>query len=415
MSWKSFFSTPLSTCLLSGVLVSTVFGLSLFGTTTVKAQSSTISSDSLKVRILQKRYNYNSTTRRWELDTTTSTNTYEEKLCKDLYNQKVLGISDHQDGISLNVKRLITKREYTPKYPAENGHLYYLGGIERAEGNLRNCTKYNLLAGNIDSALYQDAEVGFPKHSKDVEAFYYRPTGALPPEEKLKSFVSANLPIYTYHFQFTYKFPEEQKTQLSSLYRKQTGAEEGETYDGVVWTYTYYTYLDKQTNQYKPWTNPNIDNENGGFLIYKYQIEDKPLCLDSCPVQDKDTIMGYYKPTYAPDDVVNISYNLKDKKLRFQGDVPVGSSGCWSLGNQHQFIVKPHSNGQYGIFKLAYQVKYKNADMCTTEMKIQFLDYTQDMSSLSKEAEEFLIKTLKENKFTESDVESYEGSLPPVY
>lgn len=254
--------------LLASTLTVSVLSLS-FGS--VQALAVQGSQDSFKVRIQQKIYNYNTNTRKWELDNNSSTNTYQEKVCKDLYSQKILGIADHQDGISLNVKRLIEKGDYS-KTKSEEYYSFLPGGIARADKNLRECTKYNLLAGNAHQALYQDAEVGFPKHSKDVDSFYYRPTGALPPQEELDSFIPANLPVYVYQYQFNYKFPESQKSQLSDLYRKQTGAEEGKVYDGIIWTYTYYTYLDKQTGRYKPWTNPNLDNENGGFLIYHQPV-----------------------------------------------------------------------------------------------------------------------------------------------
>ena len=77
---------------------------------------------------------------------------------------------------------------------------------------------------------------------------------------------SANNPLYAYQYRYTYTFPQNRKDDLSNLYRSSTGL--NGTYDGIVWTYTYYSYLDTQSNSYIQWENPNSGNSNNGFLIY---------------------------------------------------------------------------------------------------------------------------------------------------
>lgn len=355
-----------------------------------------------------KQYEYNSNTRRWELNTKVSSNTYQKVNCAYLHSGLInqsgfrryqyRGLSDYEDGISSTVTKKVQAKIGTLEYDSKD-YKAYVKGVYMSKASLRDCYEQNLLAENVKPT---PEYIKNPKNTNDLEAFYAKPR--ITSNSEVTN--STKVPVYAYHFQFTYRFPENQRVELSNLYRKQTGADENEVYDGVTWTYTYYTYLDRKTGQYKPWTNPNVDNENGGFLIYKYK--------DYQYIQD-NMVSTRYKPSYAPDRENQITYNLKTKKLTFTGTVPVSSDkSCRWLGLEHnaRFVIEKSPDNKYKALKFYYQL---NEDNCPADKKFEDINlYTQDMSHLDKEGEEFLIRTLVENAFTEANVENYTGRLMPL-
>jgi hypothetical protein len=329
-------------------------------------------SDSPKIKLIQKNYNYNFSAKRWEIDNTKSTTSYQEKNCSDLYSQGIKGIADYEDGISKN-----TYANYPTETRAQVKSLY--------NSKNRACAYFNEMAENYMPCDYT-------RNAVETYASYQMNKAAVCSAPIKENFTPANNPVYSYHLQYKYDFPVNQKTQLSNSYRSLTGLE-GD-YDGVVWAYTYYTYKDTQTNQYKTWANPNVDNNNSGWLMYGM--------LPVVSTTIKNSLNQDYTLTYDP----------TARKLRFKGKVVVGNSGCWSLGTNHAFIVKPYSDGTYNSFKLFYESKNSGSEICTSNIPAEDLDYIQDMSDLSSAGQQFLINYISQNRFKESDVEKYTGIMP---
>ena len=355
------------------------------------------SPDFPKINLIEKHYNYNPSIGGWEIDTTKSTDSFQEKYCSDLYSQGIKGISDYGDGISNNVIRAI---ESDPVMSADTS---FQVGINSISYYYRDCFMQNQNAKNFPSE-YATTLPGSPKNNTDYNAFRITSQDT-PYSESL--FTPANNPVYAYYFQYKYDFPANQKTQLSNSYRSLTGLDRD--YDGVVWTYTYYTYKDTQTNQYKTWVNPNVDNSNGGWLIYGIENEAED-CGDNCEITIDPIYTSTIKSNLNHD--LTLSYRPATKELKFQGEVAVGNSGCWSLGNEHAFVIKPYSNGTYDSFKLFYETKDSGAEICTSNIPTQVLNYSQDMSDLSAEGEQFLKNYISQKRFKESDVEKYTGMIP---
>ena len=345
--------------------------------------------DSPKIKIIQKNYNYNFSTRRWGIDNQKSTTSYQEKICSGLYSQGIKGISDYKDGISIAAYN-----------KAKNTSNFMAISESDLDINLRNCNNFNVKAGNLVPGCgntYYNA-----KNNQDYTVFEYE-VGC----GNYTDFTPANNSVFAYYFKFNYEFPANQKTELSNTYRSKTGLE-GD-YNGVVWTYTYYTYKDLTTNQYKPWINPNTDNSNSGWLMYG--IENEPEdCGDNCEITIDPIYTSTIKSNLNHD--LTLSYRPATKELKFQGEVAVGNSGCWSLGNEHAFVIKPYSNGTYDSFKLFYETKDSGAEICTSNIPTQVLNYSQDMSDLSAEGEQFLKNYISQKRFKESDVEKYTGIMP---
>jgi hypothetical protein len=186
----------------------------------------------------QVKYQYNNTTRRWDRQTTSTA--WNTQRCDQL---TLKGISDYNDGIS---------RQALQKYVSEGNTAPNLAS------NYRNCIKQNIQAKNIQCSDF--AQVFSPKSNNDSSSF-------LVAKNCLTTTLNQTaVPVYTYQFEYKYDFPADQKARLSNLYRPLTGIQ-GE-YSGVVWTYTFYSYLDVATNRMTPWSNPEIDNANKGWLVY---------------------------------------------------------------------------------------------------------------------------------------------------
>jgi hypothetical protein len=209
-----------------------------------------------KINLMEKHYNYNFSTRNWEIDNGKSTTSFQEKDCSVLYSQGIKGIADYGDGISNNVIRAI---ESDPVMSADTS---FQVGINSISYYYRDCFMQNQNAKNFQLE-YATTLPGSPKNNTDYNAF--RITSQDTPYSE-SFFTPANNPVFAYHFQYNVDFPEDYKSWYSDHYRDLTGLDRD--YDGVAYSYTYYTYMDPQTNQYKTWANPNEDNSNSGWLIY---------------------------------------------------------------------------------------------------------------------------------------------------
>jgi hypothetical protein len=182
-------------------------------------------------------------------------NTWAEWDCNnsffnDLY---MLGIADYEDGIAREAQTILNDSFRT--------NFYLLGGN-------RACLDYNKNAGNISSNYCHGNSTSeyVLNQPEDVLSYFPINVPAVECNSVENTFTPANNLVYAYQYRYNYTFPTDQKEQLSEAYRSKTGLDG--TYDGIAWTYTYYTYFDSRTNSYISWENPNKGNANGGFLIH---------------------------------------------------------------------------------------------------------------------------------------------------
>jgi hypothetical protein len=177
----------------------------------------------------------------------------------DFYGLKMRGIADYEDGIS----RRAYAKALEEMEKGKNLDGSYSGFIpvdaDTLVDNERSCNEYNVKAYNLVPGC---GNVFFAPNNPDQYQVFAHEVGC----GNYGNFQPANNPVYAYQFRYNYDFPFNLREQLSEQYRDLTGL--AGSYEGVSWTYTYYTYFDSQTNSYIPWENPNRDNINGGFLIY---------------------------------------------------------------------------------------------------------------------------------------------------
>ncbi len=284
-----------------------------------------------EIILKQKSFNYEGG--KWQ---ETNETKWTKEQCQNLYGKGVKGIADYEDGISKNVIKRIKSD------PKTSSDVSFDEGIKSIPFSYRDCLIQNENAKNVDGEL--DPTISSPKHDADLYAFYKKPASKNPKT----SFTPANNPVFAYQFQYNYQFPSDKKTQLSDTYRSKTGLE-GD-YEGVLWTYTYFTYKEvKETmlctadlptsfcqnsitlGDYKPWTNPNQDNSNRGWLIYG--IADKEAC-ENCDI-DIDllttTINTEKSPLTDQDLTATIKYDRSTKTISWNGRHAVNSSSCTQL------------------------------------------------------------------------------------
>jgi hypothetical protein len=347
-----------------------------------------------KINLIQNSFVYNAATNQWQ--NKAQSQTWQEKACSDLYSQGIKGIADYQDGVSM---------EKYKTYPDP--------ALAKANyaNRQRYCGDFYQKAGNIGWYCISEGEetaVSTYQQSLQPKPVCGMPVNPLKPMDN---------PVYAYQYTYQYDFPENLKSTYSEGYRKMTGME-GD-YDGIMWTYTFYTHREVkpvttcttsipescsttyELGAFKPWENPTANTEGKGWLIYGVK---------------KESANGIYTTSIAntpnPGKSYTLTYNKNTKQLRFQGEVIVGYSGCWSLANNHSFIIKPYSDGTYNSFRLLYETRATGFGPCTANVPQENLDYTQDMSSLAPAGEQFLINYITQNNFKAEDVQSYTGMMP---
>jgi len=185
---------------------------------------------------------------------------YVEMICgSNLFGGRVIqGIADYADGISKN---------FLKNNPLRG--IYYKFNPHRARNLMRNCAYYWQKSQNaryytpcLETAPYTDiAKTGqeiIPRNTQEV-AFLDCDTTSVAINNNAKS-----TPIFAYQFRYNLAFETNNLQTQSQLYSQMTG--KVGTYEGVLMTYTYYTY--QKGGIWENWQNPNSGNTYGGWLIY---------------------------------------------------------------------------------------------------------------------------------------------------
>ena len=166
---------------------------------------------------------------------------------------KVLGITDYNDGVSINNLKT---------YPN------FLEIQRTYAQNKRYCEYQNQLVGNIGFSCYPVNTGIMTKSEQDEYDKTPRLAVCTNPFEKINAKKDtpkgSKNPIYTYQFNYKIDFTEDQKESKSELYRKMTGLDG--VYDSVVMTWTTYTF--QENGVWRKWENPIQKNIYGGWLVY---------------------------------------------------------------------------------------------------------------------------------------------------
>jgi hypothetical protein len=229
---------------------------------------------------------------------------------------QVLGIADYEDGIS---RRAIENAKIAS--PDTFNASPFLSSY-------RNCSEYK---NRAEERICNDP-IYNPKDVDDIDLLVLGYAVC----DAINLFPNIGNPVYAYQYRYNYTFPTNQKEELSEVYRSKTGLDG--TYDGVAWTYTYYTYKDSQTNSYIPWQNPNSDNTNNGFLVYGITGQQNQTTESESPTSQTVSEVGDSKrfscsasEADIPSDAVSISAG---------GSTYYAGYNQASLNNQNPVIAK---------------------------------------------------------------------------
>jgi hypothetical protein len=257
--------------------------------------------------------------------------------------QSVLGVADYNDGINLRIDKEIA-----------NGEI--LGGNDiRDQYPARNCETYNIKAGNQPGVCDTPGILGDVNPRSADELFYALP--GCPAPQDGPGFQYTNNPLYIFQFNVDFTFPDDRKQELSETYRDMTQLDG--IYDGVTFTYTYYTHRDfqyvqcvttpcpPQIGDFLPWENPNQGNEYGGWLVHGYEGEGPSL--------DSELFSTRLTSDQSP-NIIDLRYDPETKILFVDGTY-VGNDGC-----TYADLRFDPSGLSGGVFVFEYE---RRGDFCT--------------------------------------------------
>lgn len=192
---------------------------------------------------------------------------------------RVYGIADFEDGFFRNAYKEAMNQGIIPAglLPADLTDAQ----IRNYIGAARNCLAVNIEAGNVQGNLCGGNPLDLilnPLRNGDYTEFANMTTkvaGCLLEGVDLSNpslpASGEQKPVYSYQYKYVYNFPAAERTDESERFRSLTGLE-GD-YDGVVYSYTYYTYENCQNTEngcgiFTDWYNPVESNDWSGWLVH---------------------------------------------------------------------------------------------------------------------------------------------------